>query len=49
MRPTEKTIRGRFGSFKAAVECAGIDTVHVHLTATPAPAHRRRRPPGARR
>jgi hypothetical protein len=49
MRPSEKTIRRRFGSFKAALQFASIDTVEVHLTATPAPAHRRRRPPGARR
>jgi hypothetical protein len=25
MSPSEKTIRRRFGSFKAAVQCAGID------------------------
>jgi HNH endonuclease len=27
MSPSEKTIRRRFGSFKAAVQCAGIDFV----------------------
>jgi hypothetical protein len=27
MSPSEKTIRRHFGSFKAAVQCAGIDFV----------------------
>ena len=29
MRPSERTIRRRFGSFKAAVQCAGIDCVDL--------------------